>query len=255
MNAAWEVELLKLRRSTAARAAALVVAVGVPGLSAGFTAVGLAGGDSQMAVKVRPMLVGEGWAAYLGMVGQVMSIAMLLAAGVLVSWSFGREHADGTFGSLFAIRTPRHHIAGAKLAVLLLWGSVVGAAAVVVAGGLGAAIGLGPPGVDAARGAARILAVAVAALLLSLPLAWVASALRGPLPGITALLGVVVVTQVVTVAGAGAWFPYAAPGLWAGLGGAAAAASVTPLQLALVVPVGVLGGLLTLRWWRRAQVL
>jgi ABC-2 type transport system permease protein len=33
----------------------------------------------------------------------------------------------------------------------------------------------------------------------------------------------VVIIQVVTAFGAGAWFPYAAPGLWMGMGGAAAA--------------------------------
>lgn len=255
MTAAWAVELLKLRRSTAARVAALVVALGVPGLSAAFTAVGLGDGESQMAVKVRPMLVGQGWEAYLAMVAQVMSVAMLLAAGVLVCWSFGREHAEGTFGSLFAIRTPRRHVALAKLAVLLLWGGLATGASVVVAAGLGAAIGLGPPDADAAAGVGRILGVGVAALLLCLPLAWVSSALRGLLPGIAALLGIVVVTQVVTVAGSGAWFPYAVPGLWAGMGGPAAAAAVTPFQLALVLPVGALGGLLTVRWWSRAQVL
>lgn len=255
MRAAWEVELLKLRRSVAARVAGLVLAVGVPGLSAGFTSVGLADGDSQMALKVRPMLIGAGWEAYLGMVAQVMSVAMLLAAGVLVSWSFGREHGDATFGSLFALRTPRRQIAVAKLAVLLLWGVVVAGTCVLVAGLLGLATGLGSPGADAVAGAARTLGVAGAGLLLCLPLAWVASALRGLLPGVAALLGIVVVTQVVTVAGVGAWFPYAAPGLWAGMGGAAAAAAVTPVQLALVLPVGALGAVLTVRWWSRAQVL
>jgi|GEM_PF-3688245 len=52
--------------------------------------------------------------------------------------------------------------------------------------------------------------------------------LRGYLPGISALLGVVVVTQIVTVLGAGAWFPYAAPGMWSGMGGAETAAGVCP---------------------------
>lgn len=42
--------------------------------------------------------------------------------------------------------------------------------------------------------------------------------------------GVVVVTQVATVAGAGAWFPWAAPGTWAGMDSRAAAAAVTPLR-------------------------
>ncbi|GEL99786.1 hypothetical protein [Cellulomonas terrae] len=70
----------------------------------------------------------------------------------------------------------------------------------------------------------------------------------------TPLLGLVVVTQVATVAGAGAWFPWAAPGLWAGMGGPAAAAAVSPVQLLLAVPVGAIGVAATLRWWSTAEL-
>ena len=55
-------------------------------------------------------------------------------------------------------------------------------------------------------------------------------------------------------AGAGAWFPWAAPGLWSGMGGDELASSVTAVQLALPVAVGVLGLWATAAWWRRAEV-
>ena len=96
MGAAWELESLKLRRSTTARVASACVLLSVPGISAAFTAVARSGGDSAMAVKVRPMLLGTGWwDAYLGLVAQVVSVAVLLAVGVVVCWSFGREHWPG----------------------------------------------------------------------------------------------------------------------------------------------------------------
>ncbi len=92
--------------------------------------------------------------------------------------------------------------------------------------------------------------------LLALPLAWVATVLRGYLSGISTLLGIIVVTQIVTaISGAGGWFPYAAPSLWTGMGGAEAAAAVTPVQLMLAIPVGLLGAWAAAHRWRPPAVL
>lgn len=253
-SAAWDVESLKLRRSTVARTAAGTLVLGSCAIAAGFTAVGLGGGDGQMALKVRPMLQGTGWEAYLGMLAQLLSVATLLAVGIVVAWSVGREFTDGTIASLQALPTPPAAIASAKLATVMLGAGMCALAAVGLALPLGLAIGLGVPDLSAARGAAGALAVALLMSLLTLPLAWVASARRGYLPAVGALLGIVVVTQIATVAGAGAWFPWAAPGLWAGMGGQAAAAAVTPVQLLLAVPVGAIGAAATVRWWSTAEL-
>ncbi|WP_298460903.1 ABC transporter permease [uncultured Cellulomonas sp.] len=253
-GAAVEVETLKLRRATAARVAGVAVVVGCCGLSGAFLAVARAGGDSTMAAKVAPLVHGTGWAAYLGVVAQILSVAVLLAVGLVTSWSFGREFVDGTWGSLVAIPTPPGTTAAAKLVVLAVWGLGLCLATVALAVPVGLVVGLGPPDGAALGGAARVVVVGALTVLLGLPFAWVSSAQRGYLPGIAALLAVVVVTQLVTVAGAGGWFPYAAPGLWAGMGGQTAADAVTGLQLALAVPVAVLGGVATVRWWQRAEV-
>lgn len=253
-GAAWELESLKLRRSTVARTAALVLVVGAPAMSAGFTAVGLRGGDSQMALKVRPMLQGAGWEAYLGMLGQIMSVATLLAVGIVLAWSVGRELADGTIASLQSLPTPPGAIVAAKLGTVLLAAGACGLGALVLAVPLGLAVGLGPPGADAAAAGARVAAVTLLMAALTTPLALVASARRGYLPGIAALLGIVVLTQVATLAGAGAWFPWAAPGLWAGMGGAQAAADVGPVQLVLPLVVGALGAAGTVRWWSTTEL-
>lgn len=254
MSAAWEVERLKLRRSAVARSASLALVVGSCLIAAAFTSVGLAGGDSQLATKVRPMLLGTGWEAYLGMLAQILSVGTLLAIGVLAAWVVGREFTDGTVASIQALPTPPSRIVWAKIAAVVLSALSSGVAAVLVAVVLGVLIGLGRPDAAALEGASRALVVVALSTLLALPVALVASVRRGYLPAIGALLGIVVVTQVATVAGAGAWFPWAAPGMWAGLGGQAAAAAVTPLQLALAVPVGVVASLLTARWWSTAEL-
>lgn len=64
----------------------------------------------------------------------------------------------------------------------------------------------------------------------------------------------IVVTQVVTTFGGGAWFPYAAPGLWLGLSGPAAS-DVSPVQLLLAVPIGAAGVLAAGHWWNTAEII
>lgn len=254
MRAALHLEALKLRRATTVRAASLVVVLLVPALSAAFLAVVRADTGSVLAAKVAALLVDTGWGGITGFAAQIASVGSLLAVGVVVCWVFGREFTDKTFGALFATPTPRGAIAAAKLLVVVLWGfalAVATAALTIVAGML---IGLGAPGAVAWSGAWRILVVGMLTVLLILPLALVASAARGYLAGVSGLLGLVVVTQILVALGAGAWFPYASPGLWAGLGGPQLADDVTAPQLLLALPVGLAAAAGTWWWWGSAKV-
>ncbi|WP_182113870.1 MULTISPECIES: ABC transporter permease [unclassified Actinotalea] len=254
MRAAWRVEVLKLRRSGVGRTAAVVLTLVPVAMAAAFSAVALGTGDSVMASKVRPMMQGTGWEGYLGVLAQILSVAELLCVGIVVSWSVGREFTDGTVTGLLALPTRPGAIVTAKLGAVMV--GAVGAAAItaVLALGVGGVIGLGAPDADALRGVGRVLAVAVLMAMLALPLATVASGRRGYLPAIGALLCIVVVTQVATVAGAGAWFPWAAPSLWAGMGGADAASAVLPVQLLIALPVAGLAALWTAVWWERSEL-
>lgn len=254
MKAALAVEALKLKKATAARVAMVAVVVFAPAMSVGFLAAVRADVEGPLAAKIAPMVTDTGWSGLFGLVGQMLSIGMLLAVGVVTAWSYGREFTDGTFGSLFALPTPRRHIAAAKALTLLHWGSDVALGTVACTLLLGLATGLGMPDAGAWSAAGKALVIAWLSVVLALPIGFVASALRGYLPGIAALIGTIMVTQVITLTGAGGWFPYAAPGMWSGMGGADLAATVLPLQLLLVLPVGLVGVLATVWWWDRAEV-
>lgn len=254
MNAALSVETLKLYRAPAARVATAVLVLVLPAVSAAMVALARSDSDSPLAAKARPMLIGTGWDAYLGMLAEIMSVAVLIAVGIVLSWVVGREFAEGTVGALLALPTSPRQVLGAKLVVTLAWALACGLVATLVAIPGGLAIGLGTPDAGALRATVRLLVVAVLMTLLALPLAWVATVLRGYLSGISTLLGIVVITQIVTAAGAGGWFPYAAPSLWAGMGGAEAAAAVTPVQLALAVPVGLAGAWAAAHRWATAEL-
>lgn len=254
MRAALAVEALKLRRAPAARVATGVLVLLMPLISTAMVAVARGDSDAPMALKVRPLLVGTGWTAHLGMLGEMESVAVLLAVGVVVSWVVGRELADRTVGALLAQPTRPGEVLLAKLAVIGAWALACGVAAVALGLVAGVATGLGAPGSAALAAAGKVLVVMLLAALLTTPFAWIATALRGYLAGVVSVVVMLIVTNVVTVTGLGAWFPYAAPSMWAGMGGAEAAAAVRPVQLLLVLPVGILGAWAAAHRWSHAEL-
>ncbi len=252
MSGVLAVEALKLRRAAVVRVTAVVLALGCPLLAAMMCTA--ARGDSQFGVKAAALITRPGWPGYLDVVGQVLTVAVLLGGGVVTSWVFGREFVQSTVTGLFATATPRWQVAAAKLSVVV--GALVGICVAAVASAivLGPLAGLPRPDASAWPAAGRVLTGALLMALLTTPLAWVASMRRGYLPAIGALLGLVVVTQIVTAAGAGGWFPYATPSLWLGMGGPDAASAITTTQLAATLPVAVAGAAATIWWWWRAEL-
>jgi len=255
MRAVVAIEWLKLRRSRVVLTATAVLVFLLPGSAAAFMAAYLSGGDSQFAAKVSTLLNGRSWADYLGLIGQLSSVGALLSVGIVVCWTYGREFSDGTIGNLFALPISRARIAWAKGLVVLCWGVATSILGVLVAVLLGLALSLdATSAAEIAQAATMPIVVATLTTLLAVPLALVASAGRGYLPGVAALLAVVVVTQIVTTLGASPWFPWAAPALWSGLGGPALSAQVTSVQLAMPCLVGALGMSLCAWWWKHCEV-
>ena len=62
----------------------------------------------------------------------------------------------------------------------------------------------------------------------------------------------VALSQILTVLGWGAWFPWAVPALLAGAGGAAVE-PVTPAGVFVLLIVATAGLLATIAWWDRAD--
>ena len=255
MLAAIRVEWLKLRRSRISVITTVLTGIGVPALTAGFLVAATRGpADAPLAIKVDAMLIGEGWPAYLGMLAQILSVMSFLGVGFVVAWCFGREFTDHTITGLYALPTSRTTIAGAKYLVLLAWSLALSLITLAVAFALALLAGLPVPPPDVLEPAAKVLVVGVNGALLAYPLAFIASAARGYLSAVAALILIVVITQILTVIGVGAWVPYAATSLWAGMGGPAAAAAIAPHHLALIPLTAAAGIAATLWWWRRMQV-
>ncbi len=239
-----------MKRSPVGITTSLLLAVLLPLMGFGMYYVAERGGSGPLAVKAGAFLVGEGWPAYAGLVAQIVAVALFLGVGVMTAWVFGREHSDRTFPALFGLPVSRSTIAGAKFVVIGWWVFLMVASLVAVTALLGVVGGVGPsPLGDVSASLGRLSAIAVLAALLALPTGYVASAGRGYLPAIGALIVVIAISQVVVLFGTGGWVPFAVPGLLA-VGGELAP---TAVQIALVPIAGGLGIWMTVRWWRHAE--
>ncbi|GAA1783132.1 ABC transporter permease [Agromyces lapidis] len=239
------------RKLLAARVPLVTALLFVAGVTAICTSVttAVASGSTELVAKLGPLVADGGWTGYLSSATQVIGAAGFLACGVVLSWSFGREFAEGTITGLFALPIGRAMIATAKLLVFLAWAIAVSAlsTAAIVLGGL--ATGLGSPDTGAVESLGRIFVLIVLTALMAVPAAWVATLTRGLLGGIAATIALVASAQILVISGAGAWYPPAAPALWA-----MSPASVDGAALPVSLLFPLLFAALTLVAWRRLQL-
>lgn len=254
MIRAVRVEWWKLKRSPVTVTATFLMVVLLPAMALGFYSVAQRGGTGPLAQKASAFLVGDGWEGYLGGVDQIAAVAMFLGSGIVVAWAFGREFADRTFPSLFALPTSRVVIAGAKFFVLAGWIALLSLLVVAVSLGIGLVASVGRLEIGViGPGLLRLLGVATAASVLGLTMGFVASVGRGYLPAVGALIVTIAAAQISVLFGTGGWFPFAVPGLIA-VSGSESAPALSPMQIALVPVAAGVGMWLTVRWWRLAEV-
>jgi len=239
------------RKTTGARVVATTTVLLVAGVAllAGALTMAATHGNQQVLDQLGPLSNRTGWPLLTGVVAQVTAAAAVLGFGVALGWMFGREFTDGTITGLFALPVSRTTIAAAKIAVYLLWALAVATLLTVLLGVVGLALRLGPLTGDVLAALARQHVLTCLSAVVALPTAWAATLGRGPLPGIATAVGLIVIAQVMVVGGTGAWFPVAAPALWA-----LRPDAVSPVQLTLVatIPLVLLPVLLTT--WHRLQL-
>lgn len=248
LRAALGVEVQKSVRARVPVVAAILLVGGVVAICVSVT-VAVEGGDPDIVAKLGPVVGEGGWDGYLSAALQVTAAAAAGACGILVSWSVGREFAEGTISGLFALPVSRTVLAAAKLIAFAAWTAAVALALIVVLFVAGVCAGLGPLPPNAAEVAARLLVLVLATAAVTLAAAWVATLTRGLLGGIAATVILLASAQVVVFSGGGAWYPPSAPALWA--------IDPTPSStITLLIGLGV-GGLfagLTLLSWKRMEL-
>lgn len=192
------------------------------------------------------------WPFYLSMFAQGIAVAGILLFGLVVSWIFGREFADGTLKDMLAVPVTRGTILAAKFITAGLWS--LGLALIVYLVGLllGALVGLplGSPqvfvGGSVVIGVTTLLVISV-----TTPIALLASVGRGYLLPVGIAMLILALANVIAIIGWGAYFPWAVPGMYAGLTGKGG--MLEPVSYLLVLLTGAAGVYGTYLWWKYAD--
>ena len=189
------------------------------------------------------------WPAYLGLFGQIIAAGGFILFVLIISWVFGREFSDGTVKDMLAVPVQRASILLAKFIVVAVWSAVLSVVILAVGLLMGAVIKL--PGGSLSivfHGAAVMAVTACLAVAVVLPFAFFASVGRGYLLPVGLAILILMMTNVVAIAGWGDYFPWAVPGLYA-LGKSALA----PASYWIVFLTGLAGMGATYLWWMTAD--
>lgn len=252
-NAVW-IELRKAARSRMplfTALGALVVACGLAFLMFIYKYPSFARSVGLISAKANLAAGTASWPYFLSILGQAIAVGGLLLFGLVESWVFGREFADGTLKDLLAVPVARAHLLLAKFLVVVLWSLLLAALLSLAGLLLGAAIGLSQGTFEVFwQGIATQAVIACLVIVDIFPFAFFASVGRGYLLPIGVTLLILVLGNVVTIAGWGSAFPWAVPALYAAVAGRANLDVTSYLLVGFTGLVGVAG---TYLWWKWAD--
>jgi ABC-2 type transport system permease protein len=210
-------------------------------------------GAGALRTKAALMAYSADWPSYLDLLSQAMGVGGVLVFGFTASWLFGREYSDGTAKDLLALPTSRTSILNAKFTCYALLCAGLAAGNLLLGGVVGTVLAL--PGWETSRLVAGLKSYAVTTLLtavLGTPVAFFALAGRGYLAPLGVVAITLVLAQVIAALGAGAYFPWALPGLYSGAGGAYRA-QLGPGSYLLLGLTGLAGYVASVLWWKLAD--
>lgn len=195
------------------------------------------------------MMAGDAdWPTFFRLLAQATGGGGVVLFSLIGTWVFGREYSDHTVKDLLALPTPRSAIIVAKFVLIAIWSCALTALIGVVALCIGAGVGLGELSGDVlVQGAGRVIMTAALVIALVAPIAFFASAGRGYLMPLGMVFLALLMSQVLTGAGWGEYFPWAVPNIYAQEGNVATTSIIIVL---LTSAAGVTG---TLLWWKLAD--
>jgi ABC-2 type transport system permease protein len=189
------------------------------------------------------------WPVFLATFDQILAIGGLFLTVLIVSWVFGREFADGTLKDLLAVPVQRFSILAAKFLTAAIWSAAM--AALIFGAGLAVGALFRLSGGAAAillQGCLRAALTACMTILIGLPFAFFAGVGRGYLLPLGAVILTLLTANLVTAAGWGEYFPWAAIGTFA-----VGKDSLPAASYILIGLTGVVGIAATYLWWKYAD--
>jgi len=192
---------------------------------------------------------GTDWPGYIVYFGQTVAIGGFMLTLFAISWTFGREFADGTVKDLLAVPVRRSSIVLAKFSVVGVWSAAL--ALVMLAAGLAMGALIRLPGGSfevLARGCLTVLVTALMTIMVITPFALFASIGRGYLLPVGLAIMTMILTNIVAIIGWGEYFPWAVAGLYA-----QGKTDLPASSYGIVAFTGLAGIMLTYLWWKYAD--
>ena len=201
-----------------------------------------------LGTKANLLIVSADWSGYLTIMVEFTALGGFFFFCLAISWTFGREFADGTLKDLLAVPVPRFDILLAKFFVSALWCMGLILETYTVGLILGAVIGL--PGGSLAiilHGTRLLVVTAVMSITLVMPFGFFASIGRGYLFPIGIAILTLILGNLSITLGWGEYFPWAVPALLM------QEAPIPPFSYVLVALTGLAGIGGTTLWWKYAD--
>jgi len=189
------------------------------------------------------------WPTYLGLFGLLIAAGGFFLFVLIISWTFGREFADGTLKDMLAVPVQRSSILLAKFIVVAVWSAVLAMVILVAGLVMGAIIKLPGGSVNVIfQGSALVVIAACLAIVVVMPFALFASVGRGYLLPLGMAVLMMMMTNLVAIMGWGEYFPWAVPGLYA-----QGKSSLTAISYWIAFLTGPAGMIATYLWWKYAD--
>src|SRR5690625_4719628 len=206
---------------------------------------GLVGAKAQIAGDAN-------WQSYLDLHAQMIAVGGIFVFGFVTSWIFGREYADNTVKDLLAFPYSRAIIVMAKFLASFITNIILSAYIVTLGFFIGWIIGL-PQWSSAIviHNLYILLIVITLAIVLSAPVAFLASYSRGYLAPLGFVIITLVLSQIVSAVGFGEYFPWAIPALYSGV--TAGEFMIGWNGILIIFMTSLIGFLSTLYWWLYAD--
>ncbi len=205
-----------------------------------------------LGTKASLLAINADWITYLGLFNMVSAMGGLIGFAFITSWVFGREYSDHTITDLLALPVSRISIVLSKFMVVGIWCVLLSLISIVLGILSGGIINLaGWSNETIFQGIYTFMITSLLTILLSTPIAFLASYSRGYLAPISFVIFAVIIAQFVSILGFAPYFPWAIPALYSGAAGESV--QLEAISYIIVFLTGFSGLMGTIAWWNLAD--
>jgi ABC-2 type transport system permease protein len=195
------------------------------------------------------------WQAFFGLLSQTIAMIGIIGFAFVFSWIFGREYTDNTIKDLLALPVSRDIIVLSKFIVASVWCIILTLSLFLAGLLIGYIISLENWSTEIAFYSFKVFSVtAFLTLLISMPLAFLASWSKGFLLPLGIMILLLIITQFLQIGAPyfAPYFPWSVPALYY-ISAINPYQSVQLVSYIVLVITSLAGFLSTFAWWRYAD--